>query len=128
MSKNTRNTETKQFIRWAIAKLLEQHSFEEISVTMICREAAINRGTFYLHYLDKYDMMDKLNLFSYLCYHFRRYKSINKRSYFSCSPIYSWRFWFYLCYCLIYVCQSSKVNPWVYQLYFRWDFKFWWLD
>ncbi|EHJ52088.1 TetR/AcrR family transcriptional regulator [Streptococcus macacae] len=57
---NTRQTETKNYIKRALIHLLKRKTFEEISVTAICREAGINRGTFYLHYLDKYDMMDKL--------------------------------------------------------------------
>lgn len=60
MTKVIRQTETKSYIKQALAQLLKKKSFEEISVTMICRQAGINRGTFYLHYLDKYDMMDKM--------------------------------------------------------------------
>ncbi|MBM7643351.1 TetR/AcrR family transcriptional regulator [Streptococcus loxodontisalivarius] len=55
-----RQTGTKKQIKLAVAKLFQEKSFEEISVTMICRQANINRGTFYLHYLDKFDLMDKI--------------------------------------------------------------------
>lgn len=56
----TRNTDTKTYIKTAVTKILSEKSFEELTVTNICRLAGINRGTFYLHYVDKYDMMDKL--------------------------------------------------------------------
>lgn len=58
--KQKRNTETKFYIKQALTRLINKQPFEELSVTMICREAGINRGTFYLHYVDKYDMMNKL--------------------------------------------------------------------
>ncbi|WP_162011183.1 TetR/AcrR family transcriptional regulator [Streptococcus sp. S784/96/1] len=60
MTKQIRHTETKNNIKKAFAQLLSQKSFEKISVTIICQTANINRGTFYLHYKDKYDMMEKL--------------------------------------------------------------------
>lgn len=55
-----RNTSTKQDIKTAFIRLLQTKGFEEMTVSDIAREAAINRGTFYLHYLDKFDLMEKL--------------------------------------------------------------------
>lgn len=60
MPKQIRHTETKNNIKRALAQLLSEKSFEKISVTAICQAAKINRGTFYLHYKDKYDMMEKI--------------------------------------------------------------------
>lgn len=40
----------------AFEKLLETHSFNDISVTQICREAGISRATFYYHFKDKFDI------------------------------------------------------------------------
>src|SRR5580698_9254876 len=37
----------------ALAKLLNQKEFEEISIQEIADEATLNRATFYLHYPDK---------------------------------------------------------------------------
>lgn len=58
--KQSRHTSTKRDIRDTLTQLLLTEPFESISVSKLARKAGINRGTFYLHYLDKYDMMDKL--------------------------------------------------------------------
>lgn len=50
---------TKKEILNALTKLLEQKSIEEITVREITDLAGINRGTFYLHYVDKYDLLEK---------------------------------------------------------------------
>ena len=38
--------------------LIEEKDFQKITIHEIAERADINRGTFYLHFLDKYDMMD----------------------------------------------------------------------
>ena len=48
---------TKQWIAGALRKLLVKKPIEEIRVTEICREAEIERPTFYYHFKDKYDLM-----------------------------------------------------------------------
>ncbi len=55
-----RQTATKQHIRGALIQLLLEEKFETISVSKLCQRAGINRGTFYLHYLDKYDLIETL--------------------------------------------------------------------
>ncbi|KAB2494262.1 TetR/AcrR family transcriptional regulator [Priestia endophytica] len=50
---------TKTSIRNALTELIEEKGFEAITVKDITVKAEINRGTFYLHYQDKYDLMDK---------------------------------------------------------------------
>ncbi|WP_017549428.1 TetR/AcrR family transcriptional regulator C-terminal domain-containing protein [Salinicoccus carnicancri] len=47
-------------IKSALTGLLEQKSFEEISVMEITRCANVARKTFYLHYTDKYDLLDSV--------------------------------------------------------------------
>lgn len=47
---------TKQAIRDGFLRLLAEKPIEKISVTEICREADINRGTFYAHYSDPYEL------------------------------------------------------------------------
>lgn len=50
---------TKQAIRDALVELIEEKGFEAMTVKDITTRATINRGTFYAHYQDKYDLMAK---------------------------------------------------------------------
>ena len=50
---------TKESIRDALVELIEEKGFEAITVKDITTRAKINRGTFYAHYQDKYDLMTK---------------------------------------------------------------------
>ncbi len=47
-------------IRESFFELLERKPIEKISVTEICNGADINRGTFYSHYSDPYDLRRSL--------------------------------------------------------------------
>ena len=60
MPTQKRKTTTKSDLKAALTRLLREKDFEAISVSDITKEAGVNRGTFYLHYVDKFDMMDKL--------------------------------------------------------------------
>ena len=60
MTTQKRKTTTKSDLKAALTRLLREKDFEAISVSDITKEAGVNRGTFYLHYVDKFDMMDKL--------------------------------------------------------------------
>ncbi len=51
---------TKKSIYEAFISLLEEYSFEEIKVSEICSKALINRSTFYIHFQDKYSLLDSL--------------------------------------------------------------------
>lgn len=51
---------TKENIQKTFVNLLLQTDFNKISVREICLTANINRGTFYLHYLDKYDLLEQM--------------------------------------------------------------------
>ncbi len=55
-----RNTETKSLIKDAFTVLMKEKGFQTLTVSDITRKAGINRGTFYLHYVDKYDLLEKL--------------------------------------------------------------------
>ena len=41
---------TRQVVKDALLELLVEHHFEDINVTMLCRQAEITRATFYLHF------------------------------------------------------------------------------
>jgi AcrR family transcriptional regulator len=47
-------------IREAFFELIEKIGFEKITVSNLTKKAVINRSTFYLHYTDKYDLLNKL--------------------------------------------------------------------
>lgn len=51
---------TKKLIRQALTTLMQKKEFQSITVTDIVREADINRGTFYAHYRDVYDLREKI--------------------------------------------------------------------
>ena len=55
-----KNRKTKQLIQKSFIKILENKSFEAITVGDIANHAQINRGTFYLHYTDKFDLLDRI--------------------------------------------------------------------
>ena len=50
---------TKTAIRNAFVELIEEKGFDAITVKDITTKANINRGTFYTHYLDKFDLMTR---------------------------------------------------------------------
>ncbi|MDC7952445.1 TetR/AcrR family transcriptional regulator [Liquorilactobacillus mali] len=57
---NQRVIQTKLIIRQTFLKLLKQRRFEEVTVTDICKDAKITRGTFYRYYQSTFVLMDQL--------------------------------------------------------------------
>lgn len=51
---------TRQLLRDAVIDLMEEMSIEKITVNRIAERAKINRVTFYLHYRDIPDMLEKM--------------------------------------------------------------------
>ena len=58
ISIDRRITRTKLAIRSALVSLIEEKGFDDVSVSEITNRADINRGTFYLHYRDKFELLD----------------------------------------------------------------------
>lgn len=54
-----RVVKTHKLIRDAFVKLMDEKGFKNITVNDIANKAMINRSTFYLHYIDKYDLLNK---------------------------------------------------------------------
>ncbi|MDI6497543.1 TetR family transcriptional regulator [Leuconostoc suionicum] len=55
-----RKIKTKKNIEMAFVTLLNERNFKSITVDEICKQAMTSRSTFYLHYLDKYDLLNQL--------------------------------------------------------------------
>lgn len=51
---------SKRLIKSALVELLLEDSLQHINVTRICKEADINRSTFYAHYEDIFDVMEDI--------------------------------------------------------------------
>ena len=51
---------TQSVIRKSLLKLLAAKSLKNVTVAEICREAQVTRGTFYNHYTDTYDLLQKM--------------------------------------------------------------------
>ena len=57
---NRRILYTKKIIKESLLKLLENKEIHQVTVTDICKDADINRGTFYTHYKDAYDLLQSM--------------------------------------------------------------------
>lgn len=57
---NLRTRYTEQVIENALMTLLDEKPVEKITVRELCSIAGINRSTFYLHYQDVYDLIDRM--------------------------------------------------------------------
>ncbi|KKK33858.1 hypothetical protein WN59_09595 [Salinicoccus sediminis] len=53
-----RKIKTRRAIDAAFTKLIADKGFEAVTIKDIAEEALINRGTFYMHYADKDDLLD----------------------------------------------------------------------
>ena len=55
-----RTKRTKKALKKALTMLMLKEAIDKISVTDICKEAEINRVTFYTHYNDKFELLHEL--------------------------------------------------------------------
>lgn len=58
MEANTKMLATEIKIQKAFIKLINLSGFDKLTIQKLCQEAHISRGTFYLHYIDKYDLLN----------------------------------------------------------------------
>lgn len=63
MAKKTdlRVVKTQKLIKEAFISLIGKKGFKAITIQDIAEEALINRATFYLHYQDKYDLLEQIS-------------------------------------------------------------------
>ncbi|WP_146551516.1 TetR/AcrR family transcriptional regulator [Rummeliibacillus sp. SL167] len=54
------NSETKQKLENAFIKIMAVHGIQGVTVRALTNETGLNRGTFYLHYSDKFDLMEQI--------------------------------------------------------------------
>lgn len=61
---NTKNNRqfrlSEQLMEAAMTELMNSMEFEKITVKKICEKAGVNRSTFYAHYTDIFDMIEKM--------------------------------------------------------------------
>src|SRR4051794_38176514 len=55
-----RIAKSQEAIKKAVIELMSEKSFDDITIQEIADRANLNRATIYLHYMDKYDLLDKL--------------------------------------------------------------------
>jgi AcrR family transcriptional regulator len=60
MKVDRRVLKSQDAIKKAILELMAEKNFEDITIRDISDRANVNRGTIYLHYMDKYDLLDKI--------------------------------------------------------------------
>jgi AcrR family transcriptional regulator len=58
-SPDRRKARTKRLLRAALLEAVEEKGLDKVTVKDLCDRADINRGTFYLHYRDVYDMVER---------------------------------------------------------------------
>lgn len=56
MEADEKRLQTELKIQKAFIKIVKEKSFDKLTISALIKEAKINRGTFYIHYLDKYDL------------------------------------------------------------------------
>lgn len=56
--KDLRVRRTRKMLRESLTHLLRKKEFDKISVIDICNEAMVTRPTFYVHYSDKYELLE----------------------------------------------------------------------
>ena len=60
MQESRKTRYTRRVICEAFIELLQENPIEKITVTRICEMADISRGTFYLHFNDPFDLLDRM--------------------------------------------------------------------
>ncbi|UDM32238.1 TetR/AcrR family transcriptional regulator [Lentilactobacillus laojiaonis] len=60
MKSDKRNQQTEQLLIASFIDLIKEKNFNDIGVTDITRLAGVNRGTFYIHFSDKFDLLHKI--------------------------------------------------------------------
>ena len=57
---NRRIAQTRRLLQEGLLRLLEHEKLEQIRVTALCKEAGINRATFYNHYASPVELLREM--------------------------------------------------------------------
>ena len=70
---------TKMVLRDSLIKLLSQKDISHITIKEICDAADVNRATFYAHYTDPYDLLEKIEneLFDNIQRHLKEHEQVS---------------------------------------------------
>lgn len=60
IKENQKFQSTHKAIMEALLELLHEKNIQQVTVSELCRKVGINRSTFYLHFLDVYDVLEKM--------------------------------------------------------------------
>ncbi|MBM7618060.1 AcrR family transcriptional regulator [Weissella uvarum] len=60
MRHTERNVQTEAKIKNAFITMVDEKGINKVTIADIARQAGISRGTFYVHYVDKYDLLEKI--------------------------------------------------------------------
>ncbi len=77
MNEDKRIQKTKRNLKNVLIDLLEEKTFEQITVKEICEKSSTSRITFYTHYADKYELLDSI-FQEYLASARNEYAELNK--------------------------------------------------
>ncbi|WP_411345184.1 TetR/AcrR family transcriptional regulator [Paenibacillus sp. WLX1005] len=62
IKQDLRVARTRKFIEQALIRLMLEQPFATLTVQQIADAAMVNRSTFYLHYTDKYDLLEQIHV------------------------------------------------------------------
>ncbi|MBP2624157.1 TetR/AcrR family transcriptional regulator [Streptococcus oricebi] len=82
MSESNKRRKTKKLIEQAMVNLLMQESFDHITTVKLAETANISRSSFYTHYKDKYDMIERYqqSLFNQLEFVFEKHSEDKRQA------------------------------------------------
>jgi AcrR family transcriptional regulator len=60
MKMDRRKLKTRRLLQKALLEVIEEKGAERVTVSDVTKKADVNRGTFYLHYTDSMDMLQKV--------------------------------------------------------------------
>ena len=79
MNEDKRILKTKRNLKNTLIELLNEKTFEQVTVKEICERSQTSRITFYTHFADKYELLDSI-FQEYLAFARNEYADLNKQN------------------------------------------------